>query len=105
MGSWQWCRNCNVSWFAININYNQLPIVFYRAPERVTLYTWHRVLVNRRGKEATIRIDEGSVAQGRSLGPLSELNLDIPIFIGGLRCNFTLFKLQLRCLQTHFLDH
>ena len=57
--------------------------------------------MSRRSKEATIRLDEGSTAEGRSLGPLSELNLDIPIFIGGLRylfyiitCLFFLFFVE-----------
>ncbi|XP_046437323.1 agrin-like isoform X5 [Daphnia pulex] len=58
--------------------------------ERVTLFNWHRVLVSRRGKEASIRLDDGATSEGRSLGPLSELNLDIPLFIGGLRHNLTL---------------
>ena len=61
-----------------------------RSSERVTLYGWHRVLVSRRGKEASIRLDDGSSNQGRSLGPLSELNLDTALFIGGLRSNLIL---------------
>jgi len=48
------------------------------------------VLVSRRGKEASIRLDDGSSNQGRSLGPLSELNLDTALFIGGLRSNLIL---------------
>ena len=56
-----------------------------RSSERVSLFNWHRVLVSRRGKEASIRLDDESINQGRSLGPLSELNLELPFFIGGLR--------------------
>lgn len=46
--------------------------------------------MSRRGKEASIRLDDGGTSEGRSLGPLSELNLDIPLFIGGLRYKKTL---------------
>ena len=41
--------------------------------------------MSRRGKEASIRLDDGAISEGRSLGPLLELNLEIPLFIGGLR--------------------
>ena len=57
----------------------------FSSPDRVKLFNWHRVLVSRRGKEASIRLDDGATTEGRSLGPLSELNLDIPLFVGGLR--------------------
>uniref|UniRef100_A0A0P5B1H8 Agrin n=1 Tax=Daphnia magna TaxID=35525 RepID=A0A0P5B1H8_9CRUS len=60
------------------------------SPDRVKLFNWHRVLVSRRGKEASIRLDDGATSEGRSLGPLSELNLDIPLFIGGLRPSLVL---------------
>ncbi|KAI9555274.1 hypothetical protein GHT06_017789 [Daphnia sinensis] len=60
------------------------------SPDRVKLFNWHRVLVSRRGKEASIRLDDGVTSDGRSLGPLSELNLDIPLFIGGLRPSLVL---------------
>lgn len=62
-----------------------MSMFFSSSSDRVTLFNWHRVLVSRRGKEASIRLDDGATNEGRSLGPLSELNLDIPLFIGGLR--------------------
>ena len=61
-----------------------------RSSDRVTLFVWHRILVSRRGKETTIRLDDGAINQGRSLGPLSELNLDTALYVGGLRSSLAL---------------
>ena len=65
-------------------------IGFVRSSDRVGLYGWHRVLVSRRGKETSIRLDDGATHQGRSLGPLSELNLNTALFVGGLRPHLAL---------------
>ncbi|RZF33915.1 hypothetical protein LSTR_LSTR012257 [Laodelphax striatellus] len=52
--------------------------------EPVELDQWHRVHVSRMDKEGTLQLNNGTVVRGSSGPPLNELNLELPLFIGGV---------------------
>ena len=54
-------------------------------PEAVTLGTWHVAKISRNGPRGRIQLDEGEVVSGSSHKPLTELNLEMPLYIGGYR--------------------
>ncbi|XP_047106165.1 agrin-like [Schistocerca piceifrons] len=51
---------------------------------RITLNQWHSVKVSYMDREGTLQLDDGPTATGMSGAPLNELNLDLPLYIGGL---------------------
>ncbi|XP_011499632.1 PREDICTED: agrin-like [Ceratosolen solmsi marchali] len=55
------------------------------SPDLVTLDTWHSVRISRLGREGLLRLDNGTVARGFSGNPLTELNLEMPLYIGGVK--------------------
>ncbi|XP_023317624.1 agrin-like isoform X1 [Trichogramma pretiosum] len=55
------------------------------SPDPVSLDTWHSVRISRLGREGLLRLDNGTVARGFSGSPLTELNLEMPLYIGGVR--------------------
>ncbi|XP_075738835.1 agrin isoform X2 [Rhipicephalus microplus] len=54
------------------------------SPNEVTLNQWHVVRVTRTRREGSLQLDDGPTVHGESSGPLSELNLEQPLFLGGL---------------------
>ncbi|KAH9364526.1 hypothetical protein HPB48_020953 [Haemaphysalis longicornis] len=54
------------------------------SPNEVTLNAWHVVRVTRTRREGSLQLDNGPTVHGESSGPLSELNLEQPLFLGGL---------------------
>ncbi|XP_049948150.1 agrin-like [Schistocerca serialis cubense] len=50
----------------------------------ITLNQWHSVKVSYMDREGTLQLDDGPTATGMSGAPLNELNLDLPLYIGGL---------------------
>ena len=46
---------------------------------------WHSVRITRSGPRGTLQLDEGRVVTGSSPGPLTELNLELPLYLGGFR--------------------
>ncbi|XP_059489125.1 agrin-like [Neocloeon triangulifer] len=52
--------------------------------EPVTLNKWHKVLVTRIDKEGTLQVDDEAPIKGFSLPPRNELNLELPLYIGGV---------------------
>ena len=46
---------------------------------------WHRVRAARTGREGTLRLDSGKVVRGAAVGALTELNLELPLYLGGFR--------------------
>ncbi|XP_014210808.1 agrin-like [Copidosoma floridanum] len=55
------------------------------SPDPVTLDTWHSVRISRLGAEGLLRLDNGTVARGFSGDPLTELNLELPLYVGGVK--------------------
>ncbi|XP_058793471.1 agrin-like isoform X2 [Phymastichus coffea] len=55
------------------------------SPDIVMLDTWHSVRISRLGREGLLRLDNGTVARGFSGSPLTELNLELPLYIGGVK--------------------
>ncbi|XP_063988632.1 agrin-like isoform X5 [Diachasmimorpha longicaudata] len=55
------------------------------SPDVVSLDTWHCVRISRLGREGLLQLDEGTVARGFSGNPLTELNLEMPLYIGGVK--------------------
>lgn len=55
------------------------------SPDIVSLDTWHSVRISRLEREGLLRLDNGTVARGFSGSPLVELNLEMPMYIGGAR--------------------
>ena len=50
------------------------------SPDPVTLDTWHCVRISRLGREGVLQLDDGTVARGLSGSPLTELNLEMPLY-------------------------
>ena len=48
---------------------------------------WHAARITRSGPRGTLRLDEGKVVAGSSPAPLTELNLELPLYLGGYRYN------------------
>ncbi|XP_069999257.1 agrin isoform X5 [Penaeus vannamei] len=59
------------------------------SPERVALNTWHMVRVRRKKRRGILQLNRGKKVRGKSGPRLTELNLNQPLFLGGLE-NFTL---------------
>ncbi|KAJ8688469.1 hypothetical protein QAD02_024264 [Eretmocerus hayati] len=55
------------------------------SPDIVSLDTWHSVRISRLGREGLLRLDNGTVCRGFSGSPLTELNLELPLYIGGVK--------------------
>ncbi|XP_022661641.1 agrin-like isoform X4 [Varroa destructor] len=58
--------------------------VVITAPNMISLNEWHSIRVTRNRKEGSLQVDRGPVVQAVSMGSLDELNLDQPLFIGGV---------------------
>lgn len=56
-----------------------------KSPDPVHLGKWHSVRISRLGREGLLRLDNGTVARGFSGSPLTELNLEMPLYIGGVK--------------------
>ena len=54
-------------------------------PEKVSQGEWHSVIVTRNGPFGTLQLNGGQVVSGTSSGPLTELNLELPLYLGGYR--------------------
>ncbi|XP_048504803.1 agrin-like isoform X3 [Athalia rosae] len=55
------------------------------SPDPVSLDTWHCVRISRLGREGLLQLDDGTVARGLSGSPLTELNLEMPLYVGGVK--------------------
>lgn len=55
------------------------------SPDTVSLDTWHCVRISRLGREGVLQLDDGTVARGLSGSPLTELNLEMPLYVGGVK--------------------
>lgn len=55
------------------------------SPDAVALGTWHVVRLQRLGREGLLQLDNGTVARGFSGSPLTELNLQMPLYVGGMK--------------------
>ncbi|XP_067005728.2 agrin-like [Anabrus simplex] len=52
--------------------------------EEIALDQWHAVKVSRLNQEGTLQLDDGLVLKGSSGPPLNELNLELPLYVGGV---------------------
>ena len=62
------------------------------SPEPVEFNQWHSVKVTRNGPYGTLQLNTGQVVSGMSPGSLTELNLELPLYLGGYRFAYTLNK-------------
>lgn len=75
------------SWSITVNNYHPfLSLSFHRlrSPERVALNTWHMVRVRRKKRRGILQLNRGKKVRGKSGPRLTELNLNQPLFLGGL---------------------
>ncbi|XP_033609084.1 agrin isoform X4 [Cryptotermes secundus] len=54
------------------------------SPEPILLGQWHAVKVSRLNQEGVLQLDGGPPTKGTSGPPLNELNLELPLYIGGV---------------------
>ncbi|KAE8751005.1 hypothetical protein FOCC_FOCC002433 [Frankliniella occidentalis] len=45
---------------------------------------WHSVRISRTDRAGSLQLDNGTVVRGLSGAPLNELNLDLPLYVGGV---------------------
>ncbi|XP_050518916.1 agrin-like [Diabrotica virgifera virgifera] len=50
----------------------------------VTQNKWHRVVISREGREGRLQVDNSTEIRGYSGTPLTELNLETPLYIGSI---------------------
>ena len=62
------------------------------SPEKVEFNQWHSIKVTRNGPYGTLQLNTGQVVSGMSPGSLTELNLELPLYLGGYRFAYTLNK-------------
>lgn len=55
------------------------------SPDTVSLSSWHCVRISRLGREGLLQLDDGNLARGLSGSPLTELNLETPLYVGGVK--------------------
>ncbi|XP_076328006.1 agrin-like isoform X3 [Tachypleus tridentatus] len=60
-------------------------VVIITSTYQVSLGNWHSVKVTRHRRQGTIQVDGGPEVHGESRAPLSELNLDQPLYVGGYK--------------------
>lgn len=58
--------------------------ILFRTPETITIQKWHSVRASRVEKEGSLQLDNGTIVHGASGPPLTELNLELPLYIGGI---------------------
>jgi hypothetical protein len=58
--------------------------LFCSAAEPVVLGQWHSVKVSRINQEGVLQLDGGPHIRGTSGPPLNELNLELPLYVGGV---------------------
>lgn len=51
----------------------------------MSLNDWHSVRLTRTGRQGTLNVDGGPTMEGLSLGPFTQLTLNLDLFIGGHR--------------------
>lgn len=52
--------------------------------EPIVLGQWHSVKVSRLNQEGVLQLDGGPPIRGTSGPPLNELNLELPLYVGGV---------------------
>lgn len=57
----------------------------FSSKELVVIEKWYTVNVMRNGREGALRVNNASVVRGESSPPLSQLNVDLPLYIGAPR--------------------
>lgn len=60
-------------------------MVSMQSQETVSLNEWHVAKLNRDERQASLQLDEGKIVRGMALGALTELNLELPLYLGGFR--------------------
>ncbi|XP_071744325.1 agrin isoform X3 [Lepeophtheirus salmonis] len=60
--------------------------------ESVQIGQWHKVKITRKGPHGSLQLDDGQVVTGSSYAPLTELNLNLPLYLGGFKFSYTLSR-------------
>ena len=58
------------------------------SPERAPLGEWNSLKVTRNGPFGTLQLNTGQLVTGMSPGSLTELNLELPLYLGGYKYVF-----------------
>ncbi|KAK6622158.1 hypothetical protein RUM44_001965 [Polyplax serrata] len=58
----------------------------------ISVGTWHSIKVSRHDREGTLQVDDGPISSGSSGPPLNELNLELPLYVGGVPSNYEISK-------------
>lgn len=59
-------------------------VFFDSSKEKVNMEEWHRATISRTGREGQLQVDNSSIIRGYSGPSLSELNLELPFYIGSI---------------------
>ena len=57
---------------------------YFRSQHAVSLDKWHSVKLTRFDRDGSLQVGNGTIARGSAPGHLNELNLDLPLYIGGV---------------------
>ena len=55
------------------------------SPEKVTMGEWQSLKITRNQKFGTLQLNTGQMVTGLSPGSLTELNLELPLYLGGYK--------------------
>ena len=73
------------------------------SPERAPLGEWNSLKVTRNGPFGTLQLNTGQLVTGMSPGSLTELNLELPLYLGGYKYVFDKYpKFLLWCIFFFF---
>lgn len=50
----------------------------------ISVGSWHSIKISRHDREGTLQVDDGVISTGTSGPPLNELNLELPLYVGGV---------------------
>ena len=76
------------------------------SPERAQLGEWNSLKVTRNGPFGTLQLNTGQLVTGMSPGSLTELNLELPLYLGGYEYVFDKYpKFLLLCIFFLFLGN
>ncbi|XP_037076211.1 agrin-like [Pollicipes pollicipes] len=64
--------------------------VMIKSEESVTMNKWHSVKLTRFDRDGSLQVDNGTIIRGTAPGHLNELNLDLPLYVGGVDSPFIL---------------
>jgi len=68
----------------LHLRYCYLCVCVDRSSSKLPLLSWTRVTVSLHGRRGTLQVNDDVPAVGKSLGPATQLNLPMRLYVGGL---------------------